>query len=151
MSDDAGMDDAPLISEDAQNILNQLDGVEKKINRLRRERDKLFDANDMLVELIQELEDELETLKQERSRSNTADPDTVDEQQDRIEVRDYHYSFGEGWTPKRDVPAEDRDPDLGEDIHPERLVLDADVDTDAINEQIHEVRKALKGLDLKDD
>ncbi len=141
------------LSEEAQDVLEKLDGVERKVAELREERDKLYRANDMLVELINQLE---EQLKAERTDADATPGDTADQedqdveqppsQPDSIDVEDYTYSFGEGWEPQEGVDTRERTPDLGDDIHPVRLVDEPGVGEDDIAEQIHEVRNALTTL-----
>ncbi len=129
------MDDETPLSRDAVRVLETLERVEEKIEKLRAERDRLYEANGMLVDLVNRLEDELTSVQDEET-----------EEMEDIEVRDYRYSFESGWQPKTGIDIQDRKPDLGEEIHPEQLVLGPDVDTEGIEEQIHEVRDALKKL-----
>jgi alpha-acetolactate decarboxylase len=109
---------------DASEILETLKRVEERMQALKEERSRLFEANQMLVELVEHLEDEL---------SGFVDPEEVGS----IAVEGYEYSFTEGWRSTAEG-------------HKKRMELEPDVDVDEVEDQIREVRNSIQQVGNRD-
>lgn len=112
------------LDESAADILRTVENIEEQLEELRRERDKLFEANQRLVELVERLEDELSGY-------------VTEEDVEDFDIGGYEYSFKQGW----------RETD---DAHRERMELDRNVDADEVQEQINEIRDSVKRVQQRD-
>jgi hypothetical protein len=124
MADDIPTDLEDVDLDEAPEILQTLAEVEERMETLRAERERLFEANQMLVELVEHLENEL---------SGYVDPEDVGS----ISVEGYEYSFGDGWRST-------------EEGHKKRLEMDSDVDVNEVENQINEVRESIRRVDQRD-
>lgn len=121
-SESPNLEDVDLT--EASEILKTLEQVEERMETLREERSRLFEANQMLVELVEHLEDELSAF---------VEPEDVGS----ISVEGYEYSFREGWQ-------------SSEEGHQKRMELEPDVDVDEVEDQIREVRDSIRRVEQRD-
>ncbi len=102
---------------DASKILETLEQVEERMQELKEERSRLYESNQMLVELVEHLENELSGFVEPADVSN-------------VTVKGYEYSFTDGWKST-------------EEGHQKRLELEPDVDVNEVEDQIREVRNSI--------
>lgn len=110
-----------VLQRSASEMLETLEQVENRLQELKAERERLYEANQALVELVEHLEDEL---------SAYVDTATLGD----ISVQGYEYSFTDGWKSKADG-------------HEDRLEMEPDVDVSGVEDQIREVRNSIKRYD----
>lgn len=97
-------------------IIDAMANAEKKLERVRDQRDELFEANKRLVELVKKMEVALE-----ESEGGS------------IEFEDRVYSFDDGWMPTKII--HDMDLDIGSDI-----------DLEDIDDQVDEVIETMRRI-----
>lgn len=130
-----------VVEEDASEILDTLEQVEKRLQELKAEKAKLLEANQMLVDLVTHLEDELEGY---------IDQDVVTD----FSSEEYTYSFQQGWQTSAETHedrlnlTEETDVDeSGEGAAVAAAKQEDGIDVAEIERQINEVRESIKRIE----